>query len=64
MTVSFDEVDVIVKRLRYKQHQDLLDDLAMGIIPPTAIIVGPPTAILEVEGSGGSAEVANPKSDV
>lgn len=60
VTIANTEAQVIEDRLGYKRIQDLLDDLTMGINPPTAVPTAPPPELPTVEGSGRSLEVAQP----
>lgn len=63
VTLPNDEFQLIVDRLGYKCRQDLIDNLAMGIIPPIASPVAPPAELPTVEGSGKSTEVTCSKSE-
>lgn len=58
VTVSAEEFHLIVERLGYKADQELLDDLAMGVIPPSAASDTLPTETPEVEDSGNTVMVA------
>lgn len=58
VVLSSDEFHVIAMKMGYKSDQNLRDDLALGLIPPTAKPVAPSTAAPEAEGSGQSLEVA------
>lgn len=62
VSFSFDEANILAKRLGYKTRQNLIDDLAMSLIPPTADPIAPLPVNPEVEGTGRSAEVAQPRS--
>lgn len=62
VTLQDDEIHTLATALGYEQDQDLLDDLAMDLIPPTTRPVALFTAMPEVEGSRGSAKVAQPRS--
>lgn len=62
LTLPSDDAQVLASRLGYSNIQNLLDDLAMGLIPATAAPVAPPMAMPTVEGSGKSAPVAQSKS--
>lgn len=63
ITLPINDVQVIASRLGFKNPQDFLDDLAMGLIPPTADLVASPVKLPAVEGSGRSAEVAQPEPE-
>lgn len=58
VTLSSDEAQILASRLGYSDPQDLLDDLAMGLIPPIGASVAPPSVTPLGEGSGKSTEVA------
>lgn len=62
VTLTAPELQTLVKRLGYGKVQELLYDLAMGLIPPTAKPISPPPELPAVEGSGGSPEVVLAKS--
>lgn len=61
VTLSADEFHLIAEKFRVLE-QDLLDDLAMGIIPTIADLGAPLTALPEVLGSGKSVEAACSKA--
>lgn len=64
VTLNDDEMQILLKSLGYTKKQDLLDDLAIGAIRPSADPVAPPTELPVVEDSGRSKAVAQPKSKV
>lgn len=61
VTFNSDEFQILLQRLGYKNQQDLMDDLAMGLIHPVAPPATSPNAMPEVESSRKLAEVAKPK---
>lgn len=63
VVLSCKEFHVMAVRMGYTSDQNLRDDLAMGLIPPTPIPVTHPTALLEVEGSGNLVEVSRHRSE-
>lgn len=56
-------LDLIASRFVYKKRHDFLDDLAMGIIPPTTIPDASVRVTPVVGNVGGSTEVSQPKPD-
>lgn len=63
VTIAVSDAQILANKLVYKTAQDPMDDLAMSLILPTANSVAPRPKLQVEEGSGGSAEVAQPKSD-
>lgn len=62
VTILTKDVQALTSRMGYKTTQDLLDDLAMGLIPPTANALIPSSKLPTMEGSSKSEEVTQPSS--